>query len=176
MKIWPTAQNKLTRIYGYSKIRETVYVMSEQFDATVRFLTVGEGPSLTLLAACGNLSFVILKLKKNCILCRHMWSLTLTIWRCCVCAQLLSKPCSCAQDSLLLMICMHSLYSLENFLIQQSDTVQLTLKSVFNMDMRAPVQILWLFLLWFPGKIRLKWDFCCYTVIIDWQFGGSPLL
>ena len=68
------------------------------------------------------------------------------------------------------MICMHSLYGLEDFLIYQSDPVQLSLKSKLSMDMRAPAQLLGLLLLWFSGKIRLKWDFHCYTVIIDWQF------
>ena len=67
------------------------------------------------------------------------------------------------------MICMHSLYSFEDFLIYQSDPVQLLLKSVLNMDMKAPVHLLGLLLLWFPGKIGLKWGFYCYTVVIDWN-------
>ncbi|KAK7796560.1 hypothetical protein U0070_021628 [Myodes glareolus] len=51
------------------------------------------------------------------------------------------------------MICMHSLYSLEDFLIYQSDPVLLSLKSVLNRDIRAPVQLLGLLLVWFPGII-----------------------
>ncbi|OBS79715.1 hypothetical protein A6R68_22082 [Neotoma lepida] len=46
---------------------------------------------------------------------------------------------------------MHSLDSLEDFFINQSHPVQLSLQSGLSMDMRAPVQLLGLLLLWLPG-------------------------
>ncbi|OBS71876.1 hypothetical protein A6R68_13549, partial [Neotoma lepida] len=46
---------------------------------------------------------------------------------------------------------MHSLHSLEDFFINQSHPVQLSLQSGLSMDMRVPAQLLGLLLLWLPG-------------------------
>ncbi|OBS60774.1 hypothetical protein A6R68_08101 [Neotoma lepida] len=43
---------------------------------------------------------------------------------------------------------MHSLHSLEDFFINQSHPVKLSLQSGLSMDMRTPVQLLGLLLLW----------------------------